>query len=89
MVALSRDVSRSHIATQATTLERAKGHAQMLSIAVAQANDQKAAQYFAIAMAGLIVLFSTLHWSRIIYNRCAPKRVRNTYIINALVMVSR
>lgn len=44
-----------------------QAQAQKLSTTFAQANDQKAAQYFAIAMGGLIVIFSTLHWSRVMY----------------------
>lgn len=38
-----------------------------LSMAIAQAKNQKAAQYFAVSMAGVIIVFSVLHWTRLMY----------------------
>jgi hypothetical protein len=37
------------------------------SMTIVQANNQKAAQYFAITIAGLIVIVSALHWSRLMH----------------------
>lgn len=90
MAALSRDVSvGTHVGTQAVTSASTKGKALQIAIAIAQVNDQKAAQYFAVAMAGLVVLFSTHHWSRYIYNRYASKRVGDAHMIKRPAMVAR
>jgi hypothetical protein len=52
-----------------------------ISTVIAQENDQRAVQYFAIAMAGLIVLFSAFHWSQLIYAKYASKNMKGPKII--------
>jgi hypothetical protein len=39
--------------------------AMQIKMAIAQANDQTAAKWFAVAMAGLILVFTMFHWSRV------------------------
>jgi hypothetical protein len=81
--------SGSPSGTRVTAAMATCTQSKSLASLIIQWNNQKAAQYLAVAMAGLIVLFATLHWSRFIYNRYGPKRARNSKVLNATVMVSR
>jgi hypothetical protein len=69
--------------------EATETQTQKLSAAIVQINDQKAAQYFAVAVAGLIALFTVLHWSRLIYRHYVSKKLKDSKIIKAQSMIAR
>jgi hypothetical protein len=75
--------------TPAAIREATETQSRKRSAAIAQVNDQKAAQYFAVAVAGLIALFTILHWSRLIYSRYVSKKLKDSKIIKAQSMVAR
>jgi hypothetical protein len=55
--------------------------AVLATIAKEQMLDQQAAEHFAMAMAGLIILFTTFHWSRFLYSRYTSKGVRGSKVM--------
>ena len=61
----------------------------LATIAKEQMLDQQAAEHFALAMTGLIILFTTFHWSRFFYSRYASKRVRGSKVMKAQVAIAR
>jgi hypothetical protein len=75
--------------TNSTAAAAAAKKAMQIKMAIAQANDQTAAKWFAVAMAGLILLFTVFHWSRFLYSRYASKRSRESEITNAIVTLAR
>jgi len=76
-------------ATAVAAAAAAAKKAILATIAKEQMLDQQAACYFAMAMAGLIMLFTTFHWSRFLYSRYASKRVRESKVMKAQVAIAR
>jgi len=63
--------------------------AQMHQIAVAQYYDQRVPEYFAIAMGGLIAIFTIFHWTRFWYSRSSSKALRQSSIMQLQVKIAR
>jgi hypothetical protein len=76
-------------ATAVAAAAAAAKKAVLATIAKEQMLDQQAAEHFAMAMAGLIILFTTFHWSRFLYSRYASKGVRGSKIMKAQVAIAR
>jgi hypothetical protein len=81
--------SKNATAVAAAAAAAAAKKAVLATIAKEQMLDQQAACYFAMAMAGLIILFTTFHWSRFLYSRYASKRVRESKVMRAQVAIAR
>jgi hypothetical protein len=62
---------------------------QMTARALAHYHNKRATQYFGIAMAGFIILFSIVYWTRLIYSRYVPKSVKESSLMRGQVTAAR
>ena len=81
--------TKNATAVAAAAAEAAAKKAELAAIAKEQMLDQQAAEHFAMAMAGLIILFTTFHWSRFLYSRYASKGVRGSKVMKIQVAIAR
>jgi hypothetical protein len=81
--------SKNATAVAAAAAAAAAKKALLATIAKEQMLDQQAAEHFAMAMAGLIILFTTFRWSRFLYSRYASKGVRGSKVMKVQVAIAR
>ena len=81
--------SKNATAVAAAAAAAAAKKVELATIAKEQMLDQQAAEHFALAMTGLIILFTTFHWSRFFYSRYASKGVRGSKVMKAQVAIAR
>ncbi|KAH7386341.1 ferric reductase NAD binding domain-containing protein [Cadophora sp. MPI-SDFR-AT-0126] len=73
----------------ATAIAAAARKAAALKRAHQRIISEEALEHYAIALAGVIILFTTFHWSRFLYSRYASKRVRKLGAMKVQVSVAR
>jgi hypothetical protein len=76
-------------AAAAAAASAAAKKASLLKQALVQRNNERAPWAFAIAMGGLIVLFTLFHWSRYFYSRHCSKGLRQSFVMRYQVATAR
>lgn len=59
------------------------------SMALSTMRNEQVSWYFAVAMFGLIAVFTISHWSRYLYSRYSSKSLRRSYIMRLQVAITR
>jgi len=72
-----------------TAATAAAKKASLLKQALIQHNNESVPWHFAIAMAGVITLFTLFHWSRYLYSRYASKELRRSVFMRSQVAIAR
>jgi hypothetical protein len=75
--------------TSANAAAESAAAAKAARIARQQFYNEKAAKFYGVAMAGIIVLFTIFHWSRFIYSRYSSKGTRNSRTMRFQVSTTR
>jgi len=60
-----------------------------LAKAIRQRNNENTAKFFAVGMAGLIVLFMIFHWTRLVFRRYESKEKGSLGVFQVPVAISR
>ena len=76
----------SHSSTNST---EAAAAARLARIARQQVYNEKAAKFYGIAMAAVIVLFTLFHWSRFLYSRYSTRDAKTYGVMRLQVAITR
>jgi hypothetical protein len=68
---------------------QAKAKAAALSKILRQRNNENAAKFFAVGMAGMMGLFITFYWTRVLFKGFERKSGKNLTFLKAPIAVTR